>query len=78
MVPTSNKQVDNVTGSGTTVRACVKGANTQVDDGTGNGTTARACNKQESCTTCNVALRQKGSDKCNPCALAVMAAFFGT
>ena len=49
--------------------------NTQVDDGTGNGTTARACNKQESCITCNVA---RAPSKGNPCALADMAAFFGT
>jgi hypothetical protein len=41
--------VDDGTGSGTTVRACVKagkkGGNTLVDDGTGSGTTARACVK---------------------------------
>ena len=53
-------------------------ANTLVDDGSGNGTTVRPCHKQASCITCNVARSQNGSDKCNPCALAVMAAFFGT
>ena len=74
----ANTLVDDGSGKGTKVRACVKASNTLVDDGSGNGTTVRACNKQESCITCNVARRQKGSDKCNPCALAVMAAFFGT
>jgi hypothetical protein len=68
--------VDDGTGTGTTVRACVKGANKQVDDGTGNVTTVRACDKQESCITCNMARRKQGSDKCNQCQLAVMAAFF--
>jgi hypothetical protein len=58
--------------------AAKKGSIKQVDDGSGNGTTARPCNKQESCITCNVARRTQGSDKCNACALAVMAAFFGT
>jgi hypothetical protein len=78
----TNKLVDDGTGKGTMVRAGVKWANKQalirVDDGSGNGTMVRPCHKQASCVTCKVALRQKGSDKCNPCALAVMAAFFGT
>jgi hypothetical protein len=77
-----NTQVDDGTGKGTVLRACVKAgkksANTRVDDGSGNGTMVRPCHKQASCITCNVARRQNGSDKCNPCALAVMAAFFGT
>jgi hypothetical protein len=50
----------------------------RVDDGSGNGTMVRPCHKKASCVTCKVALRQNGSDKCNSCALAVMAAFFGT
>jgi hypothetical protein len=70
--------VDDGTGNGTTVRACVKGTNTQVDDGTGNVTTVRASNKQASCITCNMARRKKGSDKCSQCQLAAMAAFFST
>jgi hypothetical protein len=37
--------VDDGTGSGTTVRACVDGGNTLVDDGSGIGTTVRACVK---------------------------------
>jgi hypothetical protein len=40
-VKAANKQVDDGTGKGTTVRSCVKagvkGANKQVDDGTGKG-----------------------------------------
>jgi hypothetical protein len=75
----SNKQVDDGTGKGTTLRACVKGgkksANMLVDDGSGNGTMVRPCHKQASCVTCKVARSKKGSDKCNPCALV---AFFGT
>jgi hypothetical protein len=47
----------------------------RVDDGSDNGTMVRPCHKQASCVTCKVALSKKGSDKCNPCALAV---FFGT
>jgi hypothetical protein len=75
----ANTLVDDGSGMGTTVRACVKGGNTLiVDDGSGNGAMVRPCNKQESCITCNVARRTRGSDKCSPCALAVMAAFFGT
>jgi hypothetical protein len=50
-------------------------AKTLVDDGSGMGTKVRACQKQASCVTCKVARSKKGSDKCNPCALAV---FFGT
>ena len=74
----SNKLVDDGSGNGTTMRACVKGGNTLVDDGSGNGTMVRPCNKQESCITCNVARRIiRGSDQCGPCALAAMAAFFG-
>jgi hypothetical protein len=89
----ANKQVDDGTGKGTTVRSCVKGgkeaANKQVDDGTGKGTTARACVKGgntpregprhhvalANCITCNMVPRKQGSDKCNPCQLAV---FFST
>jgi hypothetical protein len=71
---TGNTQVDDGTGNGTTVRACMK----QVDDGTGHGTTVRACTKQGSCSTCNKARRNKGSDKCSRCQLAVMAAIFST
>jgi hypothetical protein len=84
----ANTLVDDGTGSGTTVRACVKagkkGANPLVDDGTGSGTTVKSCVKaarwhtQESCIACNVARRTRGSDKCNPCAVAVMYAVFGT
>jgi hypothetical protein len=70
----ANKQVDDGTGNGTTVRACMK----QVDDGNGNCTTERACNKQKSCIACDMARRKQGSDKCNQCQLAVMAAFFST
>jgi alkaline phosphatase len=47
----ANKQVDDSTGSGTTVRACVKGANKQVGDVTGNGTTVRACVKAAKAAT---------------------------
>jgi hypothetical protein len=83
----SNKQVGDGTGSGATVRACVKGSNKQVDDGTGNGTTVRACNQALShCITCKMVPRNRGSDKCSQqsvsassrSSLAVMAAFFGT
>ena len=64
----------------------MEASNTLVGDGTGSGTTMRACveagkmgfNTQESCITCNVARRTRGSDKCNPCAVAVMYAVFGT
>jgi hypothetical protein len=63
----ANKQVDDGTGNGTTVRACVKAgkkaANKQVGEGTDNGTTVRPCNKQESCITCNMARRKQGCDK---------------
>jgi hypothetical protein len=45
----ANTLVDDCTGSGTTVRACVKSgknsADTLVDDGTGSGTTVRVCVK---------------------------------
>jgi hypothetical protein len=45
----ANTPVGDGTGSGTTVRTCVKGgkkgADTLVDDGTGSGTTVRACVK---------------------------------
>jgi hypothetical protein len=80
----SNKQVDDGTGKGTTVRSCVKGgvkgANKQVDDGTGKGTTVRACVKAantplSNCITCKMVPRRKNSDKCHPCQLAV---FFST
>jgi hypothetical protein len=143
-VKASNTPVDDGTGSGTTVRACVKGgkkgADTLVDDGTGSGTLVRACVKggkkggntlvrgrwhrqrnhgegvreswQErwqhasgrwhrqrdhgegvrerwqdgfqharelhASPPCNAARRTRGSDKCNPCAVAVMYAVFGT
>jgi hypothetical protein len=75
----ANTLVDDGSGKGTKVaRAGVKFGNMRVDDGSGNGTMVRPCHKQASCITCNVARRQNGSDKCSPCALAVMAAFFGT
>jgi hypothetical protein len=71
------------------VEAAKKGANKQVDDGTGKGTTVRACVKAANtpregprhhvalanCITCNMVPRKQGSDKCNPCQLAV---FFST
>jgi hypothetical protein len=60
----------------------VKAANTPVDDGSGKGTKVRACVKagmtkcaMANCITCKVVPRKKGSDKCNPCQLAV---FFST
>jgi hypothetical protein len=74
----ANTPVDDGSGKGTKVRAGVKFGNMRVGDGSGNGTMVRPCHKQASCITCNVARIQNGSDKCNPCALAVMAAFFGT
>jgi hypothetical protein len=37
--------VDDGSGNGTTVRACVKASNALVDDGTGSRTTVRACVK---------------------------------
>ena len=74
----ANTLVDDGSGNGTMVRACVKASNTLVDDGSGKGTKVRACHKQASCITCNVARRTRGSDKCNPCAVAVMVAFLST
>jgi hypothetical protein len=66
--------VDDGTGSGTTVRACVEASNTLVDGGSGNGTTVRACVKAAntkkraphfgSCSTCKVVLRAPRSDMC--------------
>jgi hypothetical protein len=82
-VKAANKQVDDGTGKETTVRSCVKAANKQVDDDTGKGTTVRSCVKAANmphvalanCITCNKVPRKQGSDKCNPCQLAV---FFST
>ena len=76
----ANTQVDDGAGKETTVRSCVKTANTQVDDGTGKGTTVRSCVKaantvRANCITCNMVPRKQGSDKFNPCQLAV---FFST
>jgi hypothetical protein len=56
-----NTLVDDGTGMGTKLRACVKGAKMRF-------------NTQEKCITCNAARRTRGSDKCNSCAVAAMYA----
>jgi hypothetical protein len=78
----TNKLVDDGSGKGTKVRACVKGSNTLVDDGSGKGTKVRACVKAgmtkcalANCITCKMVPRKQHSDKCNSCQLAV---FFST
>jgi hypothetical protein len=63
----ANKLVGDGTGTGTTVRACVKAANKLVDDGNGTGTKVRVCVKgantcnkpRSNCITCKMVPRAR-------------------
>jgi hypothetical protein len=57
-------QVDDGSGNGTTVRACVKAANTK-----------KRASHLGSCSTCKVVPRARMSDMCSQCQTAVMLAF---